>query len=194
MVLPCLEPASIYTEKAGAEILAQMWEAGPAGQREGTLLGEASPGSPLERAREASQLSLRPEGTATLQELARACKGRLKEVRLFYITRCWRYETPQAGRYREFTQFGVEVLQPRGEPQELSEELITLGERMLRACTSAELSVDKGVKRGLAYYTAEGWEARCPCLGAQGQVLGGGPYPEGIGFAIGVDRLALTIE
>jgi len=167
VLLPSLEPADIYTDKAGPEILGQMY----------TLTD-----------RKGGTLSLRPEGTATLQELARSWKGRRKDVRLFYETRCWRYETPQAGRYREFTQFGVEILDPRQDP---TEELISLAERMV-AQTGARYELRRGVKRGLAYYTADGFEILCPDLGAQKQVVGGGVYAEGVGFAIGVDRLLIA--
>jgi histidyl-tRNA synthetase len=48
------------------------------------------------------------------------------------------------------------------------------------------------VKRGLAYYTEDGFEARCEVLGAQKQVAGGGRYTEGIGWALGLDRLLLV--
>ena len=51
--------------------------------------------------------------------------------------------------------------------------------------------VDYSVKRGLDYYTENGFEIRCEQLGAQKQVCGGGSYEQGIGFAIGFDRLAL---
>ena len=47
------------------------------------------------------------------------------------------------------------------------------------------------VKRGLAYYTEDGFEISVPSLGAQKQVCGGGSYKEGVGFAFGVDRLML---
>ena len=55
-------------------------------------------------------ITLRPEGTAGA---ARACleHGLLAEAlprKVSYITTCYRYEKPQAGRYREHTQFGVE--------------------------------------------------------------------------------------
>jgi histidyl-tRNA synthetase len=50
------------------------------------------------------------------------------------------------------------------------------------------------VQRGLAYYVQEGFEVSCPALGAQKQVLGGGKYKEGIGFAIGVDRMMLLAK
>lgn len=47
------------------------------------------------------------------------------------------------------------------------------------------------MKRGLAYYVAEGFEIAVPELGAQKQVVGGGAYRQGIGFALGFDRLML---
>jgi histidyl-tRNA synthetase len=55
-------------------------------------------------------LTLRPEGTAGA---ARACieHGLLDGTlpcKVSYLTTCYRYEKPQAGRYREFEQFGVE--------------------------------------------------------------------------------------
>ena len=37
----------------------------------------------------------------------------------------------------------------------------------------------------------DGFEISCPQLGAQKQVCGGGRYKQGIGFAIGFDRLEL---
>jgi histidyl-tRNA synthetase len=48
------------------------------------------------------------------------------------------------------------------------------------------------VKRGLSYYTEYGFEVECASLGAQKQIAGGGAYNEGIGWAIGVDRLLLA--
>lgn len=51
--------------------------------------------------------------------------------------------------------------------------------------------VNKSVKRGLAYYTMDGFEIAAPELGAQKQVVGGGAYAQGVGFAVGFDRLML---
>ena len=62
---------------------------------------------------------------------------------------------------------------------------------MVAACT-ADFVVAPLVTRGLAYYLGEGFEIACPSLGAQQQVCGGGAYAEGIGFAVGVDRLMLA--
>ena len=157
----------MYTDKAGPEVLGQMYAFADRGGR---------------------QLCLRPEGTATLQALARSWKGSRRDVRLWYVARCWRYERPQAGRYREFTQFGVELLCPRADPRD---ELMALAEQMVAALT-ARYELAPAVRRGLAYYVGDGFEITCPQLGAQEQVLGGGSYPEGAGFAAGVERLILA--
>ncbi|HVL01994.1 MAG TPA: hypothetical protein VM553_19390, partial [Dongiaceae bacterium] len=68
--------------------------------------------------------------------------------------------------------------------------LMSIAERMVSLKTK-EYVLTKSVKRGLAYYTAEGFEISVPQLGAQKQVVGGGLYQQGIGFAVGFDRLML---
>lgn len=132
-----------------------------------------------------------PEVTGLVQELWRDdWSKRMKSRRIFYVSRCYRYERPQAGRYREFTQLGLELL---GEAENGGEEVKSL----LRDCLDS-LGVDYGfsdaVKRGLTYYVEEGFEAECASLGAQKQIAGGGRYAEGIGWAIGVDRLLLALQ
>ena len=62
--------------------------------------------------REGRSLTLRPEGTACV---ARAVieNGRCSDampLKLFYLINCFRYEKPQAGRSREFFQYGAELL------------------------------------------------------------------------------------
>lgn len=165
--LPSLEFADTYTDKAGAEVLGQMY---------------------VFPDRKERTLCLRPEGTATCQELARTTWKYEKDKKVWYEARCWRYERPQAGRYREFTQFGIEILNPT---RDYRAELIALAEDMVGACT-VDYDVAPLVKRGLAYYTEDGFEITCSTLGAQKQVCGGGSYAEGIGFGIGVDRLMLA--
>ena len=167
IVLPSLEPVALYIEKAGDAILHQIY----------TL-----------EDRKGRALCLRPEGTATCQLLAREVLKYDKDVKLWYETRCWRYERPQAGRYREFTQFGVEVLNPT---RDYRPELILLAERCIRE-EGVPYEIAGNVKRGLAYYIEDGFEINCPSLGAQKQLVGGGTYAEGIGFAIGLDRLLLA--
>jgi len=171
IILPCIEPEEVYTDKAGPEILGQMYV------------------FPDKKGR---KLCLRPEGTATIQLIAnKTWKGR-KDVKVFYFERCWRYEKPQAGRYREFFQFGVEWLAPRDE-ENAKKELIELAEKMIGIVTT-EYVVSDGVKRGLDYYVEDGFEIEIPSLGAQKQILGGGAYKQGIGFAIGFDRLMLKMK
>ena len=64
---------------------------------------------------------------------------------------------------------------------------------MIRIVTT-EYVVSDGVERGLNYYVEDGFEIEIPSLGAQKQILGGGAYKEGIGFAIGFDRLMLKYK
>lgn len=167
IVLPSLEPARVYVDKAGEEILGQMYV------------------FPDKKDR---MLCLRPEATATVQLIADKHFARRKNVKLWYFERCWRYERPQVGRYREFFQFGMEVLNPDSDG--IRAELIALAETMVRLRTT-DYVVASAVKRGLDYYTADGFELAVPELGAQKQVVGGGTYPQGIGFAVGFDRLML---
>lgn len=57
-------------------------------------------------------ITLKPEGTAGAVRAAIE-NGLLNEalpLKLYYFTRCFRYEAPQSGRLREFNQFGVEIL------------------------------------------------------------------------------------
>ena len=61
--------------------------------------------------RENRSLTLRPEGTASV---ARSLveNGRCSDtmpIKLYYLINCFRYEKPQAGRSREFYQFGCEM-------------------------------------------------------------------------------------
>lgn len=131
-----------------------------------------------------------PEVTGLVQELWRdTWQGQGKPLKLFYVSRCYRYERPQAGRYREFTQFGVEYL--GGSNPEDRDEVI----QSLKNCLAAvgvDYQFNDSVKRGLSYYVEDGFEVECAKLGAQKQIAGGGRYQEGIGWAIGVDRLLLA--
>lgn len=57
-------------------------------------------------------VTLKPEGTAGVARsfIENGMQSDALPKKLFYITPCFRYENPQAGRLREFHQFGVEVL------------------------------------------------------------------------------------
>jgi histidyl-tRNA synthetase len=112
-----------------------------------------------------------------------------KPARLFYVSRCYRYERPQLGRYREFTQFGIEILGPAALCRR--DEAIAL----LRTClteSGVEYELKDSVSRGLGYYLEDGFEVESASLGAQRQIGGGGRYKEGVGWALGIDRVLLA--
>jgi histidyl-tRNA synthetase len=170
IILPALWEQRTFQEKAaGSPVLSQMWTFKDKGDRDVCLI---------------------PEATGIIQELYRQERERSlpKPIRLFYIARCYRYERPQSGRYREFTQVGVEILGP----DTSKDEAIAV----LRKCLDdfgLSYQFVPAVKRGLTYYVEDGFEVECSQLGAQKQVAGGGRYPEGIGWAIGLDRLLLAL-
>ncbi len=58
------------------------------------------------------KLALRPEGTASVMRALIEHKlfSPLHDLRLFYIGPMFRYERPQAGRFRQHHQFGMEVI------------------------------------------------------------------------------------
>lgn len=57
-------------------------------------------------------VTLKPEGTAGVARafVENGLFNSALPVKLFYITQCFRYERPQAGRLREFHQFGIELI------------------------------------------------------------------------------------
>lgn len=79
-----------------------------------------------------SEFTLRPEGTAGAIR-AMLQNGLLNEAlpqRVYYILSCFRHERPQAGRLREFHQFGVEMA---GSPSPLADaEVISLANAILK--------------------------------------------------------------
>ena len=81
--------------------------------------------------RDGRSMTLRPEGTASL---ARSIieNGKCSDampLKLFYMINCFRYEKPQAGRSREFWQFGSELY---GAPTpEADAEIISLADDFL---------------------------------------------------------------
>ncbi len=59
-----------------------------------------------------NKLTLRPEGTAPVCRayLEHGMQNLPQPVKLYYFASLYRYERPQAGRYREFHQFGYEAI------------------------------------------------------------------------------------
>ncbi len=77
-------------------------------------------------------LTLRPEMTAGVMRSVVSNKLYANAdlpLKYFYIGPCFRYERPQAGRYRQFHQFGVEAIGSTSYLQDV--EVIVLGKRIL---------------------------------------------------------------
>lgn len=57
-------------------------------------------------------VTLRPEGTAGIMRavLENGLYNTALPLKLMYVSSCYRYEKPQSGRYREFFQFGLEII------------------------------------------------------------------------------------
>ena len=77
-------------------------------------------------------ITLRPEGTASVARLClqNGLFAGLMPLKLYYIISCFRYEKPQAGRYREFYQFGVELFGATSAAADA--QIIALGAAFLR--------------------------------------------------------------
>lgn len=136
-------------------------------------------------------LCLAPEYTAVVQLLANKRYKLERNVALFYVLECFRGEKPQAGRYRQFTQLGVELLNPTmNKPVDF---MASIASQLLETCYDwNDFYLDSGVTRGLDYYKGgKGFEISCEKLGSSKQVCGGGLYEGGVGFAIGIDRLLM---
>lgn len=143
-------------------------------------------------------LCLAPEYTAVVQRLSKTTFKQEKNVLLFYVVECFRGENPQYARFREFTQLGVEIINPT---KDNNEYLIELCKKMLHSFShytkkwtfdefESIIEVNNNVTRGLDYYKeGKGFEIKCNSLGSSKQIVGGGEYDGGIGFAIGIDRL-----
>lgn len=91
MMFPIIQSQESFQSKVGAENNNMMFNFKDRGDRD---------------------LCLAPEYTAIVQQLAKEQFRFTKDVKLFYIGECFRGERPQSGRYRQFTQFGVEVINP----------------------------------------------------------------------------------
>ena len=164
--IPIIQHAEIFAGKVGEENNNMMYNLTDRGSRD---------------------LVLAPEYTAVVQKLALTYFKNQKDVKLFYVAECFRGEKPQNGRYRQFTQLGVEILNPTKEYV----RLYRLAESLISKIT-LNFETTLNVTRGLDYYKeGKGFEVTCEELGSSKQVCGGGEYEGGIGFAVGVDRLML---
>lgn len=88
------------------------------------------------------QLSLKPEGTAGVIRsfIENKMYADTQPTKLYYITPCFRYERPQAGRQRQFHQFGIEVLGSDG--PSVDAEVISLAVQFFNELGLKNLSVN----------------------------------------------------
>jgi histidyl-tRNA synthetase len=107
---PAFEPLELFTLKSGEAIVDELYSFTDKGGR---------------------RLALRPELTAPVARLyVNELQSAPKPLKLYYFGDCFRYERPQSGRYRQFWQFGIELI---GSPlPEADAEVIALAQCMLR--------------------------------------------------------------
>ncbi|HOB86621.1 MAG TPA: histidine--tRNA ligase [Bacillota bacterium] len=92
--------------------------------------------------RSGRSLTLRPEGTAPVVRayLENGLHEKPHPVKLYYFGPMFRYDRPQAGRYRQFHQFGLELF---GSPQPSADvEIMALSYDMLRSLPLPEFRLE----------------------------------------------------
>ena len=88
--MPIFEDLELFTKKSGPGIVEELYAFKDKGDRD---------------------IALRPEMTAQVMRFYVNDMASLpKPMKLFYFGPCFRYENPQSGRYREFYQFGAEII------------------------------------------------------------------------------------
>jgi histidyl-tRNA synthetase len=114
---PTFEHIELFTLKSGDGILGEIYNFKDKGDRE---------------------IALRPELTAPVVRMyVEDLQRSPKPLKFFYFDNCFRYERPQKGRFREFFQFGVEII--GSARPESDAEVIALAAQML---TSAGVKGD----------------------------------------------------
>ncbi len=92
ILTPTFEHTKLFTERSGPSIVEDLYAFKDKSGRD---------------------IALRPEFTASVMRMyAQGLRERPKPLKLFYFGPTFRYERPQAGRYREFWQFGTELIGP----------------------------------------------------------------------------------
>jgi len=111
IITPTFEHLDLFTLKSGEGIVGELYNFSDKGGRE---------------------MTLRPELTAPVMRLyVNELQSFPKPLKLFYFENCFRYERPQKGRFREFWQFGVELI-GSGKPDS-DAEVIALADALLKA-------------------------------------------------------------
>lgn len=108
---PMFEESELFIMRSGPNVLSELYAFKDKGDRE---------------------IALRPEMTApAIRMFVNEMSNNPKPIKIFYFGQCFRYERPQSGRYREFFQFGAELI---GNPNPESDaEVIAMAASMIKA-------------------------------------------------------------
>ncbi|MEM0372440.1 MAG: histidine--tRNA ligase [archaeon] len=82
------------------------------------------------------KLGLRFDPTVPICRIVASNPSLTKPIRFYYITNMWRYDRPQAGRYREFWQAGLELIGVKG--ADADGEILAVANDLLSAVTDKE--------------------------------------------------------
>lgn len=108
---PAFEHIELFTIKSGEAIIGEIYNFRDKGDRE---------------------VALRPELTAPVVRMyVEALQRSPKPLKFYYFDNCFRYERPQKGRFREFFQFGIEII--GSSRPEADAEVIALAVEMLNS-------------------------------------------------------------
>jgi len=134
---------------------------------------------------------LTPECTNYVRALG---KNRLGTDKVFYVARCFRNETTtDAERLREFTQIGVELLGDNSLDcrKVVRRDAIRVFQELL---SSSSWVLNDQVERGLNLYDKSGKTFEISSTKSNKQLLGGGPYDGGAGWALGLERMMIAMN
>lgn len=119
---PTFETLELFTAKSGQTIVDELYSFADKGGRE---------------------LALRPELTApVIRFYVDSLQMEPKPLKLFYFGNCYRYDRPQKGRYREFTQAGCEIIGT--DTPEAYAELVAMAYTLLKTVGVKDLKLKIG--------------------------------------------------
>ncbi|MDO5851956.1 MAG: histidine--tRNA ligase [Methanobacteriaceae archaeon] len=130
---PIFEDLKLFTERSGEGIKNEIYHFQDKGNRD---------------------LALRPELTASIARLYdNNLQKTAKPIKMYYYGSCFRYERPQAGRFRQFWQFGCEVI--GGNPIDSEAEIVSMANDALSKLNLDEYNIHighLGIIRGILNY------------------------------------------
>ncbi|MDR0198785.1 MAG: histidine--tRNA ligase [Methanomassiliicoccaceae archaeon] len=119
---PIFEETELFVMRSGPNILNEIYSFKDKGDRD---------------------IALRPELTApVIRMFVNGMSNDPRPLKLFYFGQCFRYERPQSGRYREFFQFGAELIGNAN--AETDAEAVALATSMIKALGLREYRIRIG--------------------------------------------------